>query len=612
MPTDERAIQSKSISSLRLSGWVGVAVLLALVLLLPGRAFATTVTWDGGCGADTDWSCAANWIGNVPPGPEDSAVFDSRTSGKSTVDPAFSGTVSAIKLNPKYAGTVLLARSLSVRKAFSQRGGAFMAGGQPLSLKALSVSGGTFVASSGVTSVSSALKIAGAASFDANGGMIDLVGAGASLSCNGVAFANVVFSNTSGTKTVGSDCNLPLGGDPRGSRGGSVRVNGVLSGAGTLTVPGALTLGASGELRGFSGLTTRALAINGSYDFGAYAPFTVEKAFALESEGRFAAPVDTATFSGNFTIEPGADFEANGGTVVFAGSKNGKLACAKQRFDLVRFANTAGRKTVGADCSLPLGDSPTLGEGAAASVAVNGELSGSGVLSAQQALLLGGTAKLSGFHGLVSQGALVLRGANEDFGSFKLLDVGSYSQTGGAVTASAGTDINGKFVLNEGASFGIPGDLSVAGSFIVGPEATFDSGGTVVFDGASSAFLSCGPATFSLVTFSHVYGTKTVGPGCTLPLGRSPRLNSGGSITLDGVLLGSGTLTTSGTLTLGKTGGLDGFTGLIADDLVIEGAYDFSAYNPFSVRGLLTVRPGGAFTPPRSWGELETILTLIR
>lgn len=154
---------------------------LALVLLfLPARADAVSRTWDGGCGIDTGWSCAGNWSGNVVPGPAETATFSAKSPGNSTVDPGYAGSVAAVTLNTGYAGTLGLARSLTVSKAFTQKSGSFDAAGQALTLKVLTLSGGAFTASSGTTSVSSTLKISGSPAFDANGGTIELGGSGVS------------------------------------------------------------------------------------------------------------------------------------------------------------------------------------------------------------------------------------------------------------------------------------------------------------------------------------------------------------------------------------------------------------------------------------------------
>jgi hypothetical protein len=129
----------------------------------------------------------------------------------------------------------------------------------------------------------------------------------------------VVFNNATATKIINSDCSLPLGNNPQANSGGSITLNGTLSGTGTLTTSGTLTLGIAGVLSGFSGLSTASLSIHGAHDFTSYTTFSVGQGFLLASDGAFTAPSGTATFSGNFASN-GGTFNANGGTAVFNGT----------------------------------------------------------------------------------------------------------------------------------------------------------------------------------------------------------------------------------------------------------------------------------------------------
>jgi hypothetical protein len=271
-----------------------------------------------------------------------------------------------------------LARSLTVSTAFTQAAGTLTAAGQALTLKAFTLSGGSFTASSGTMSVSGSLSIFGSPTFNANGGTVNFNGTpSAGLSCNNVTFNLVTFTHTAGTKTVNSNCTLPLGANPSADSGGSLTMNGTLSGTGTLTTGKTLVLGPAGSLSGFSGLVTSALNINGSYDFEAYAPFSVGGDFILGSSASFAAPTDTASFAGDFSIVDTAAFDANGGTINFNATTPFRLACGEKTFNLVSFESTAN-KTIGEDCTLPLGVNPALGKGG---TALRGTLTGTGTLT---------------------------------------------------------------------------------------------------------------------------------------------------------------------------------------------------------------------------------------
>jgi hypothetical protein len=583
---------------------VGLSLLTLVVVLLAaaGSAHAASMTWDGGCGADTTWSCAGNWSGDAVPAAGDTAVFSGVSAHDSTVDPGFAGTVGTIQVNRAYAGTISLARSLELSKNFTQRGGSFDAGGQALTLGALTLSGGAFTASSGITSVAAGFNVTGTATFDANGGTVDLDGGGGTVACAGVAFHRVTISHATGVKTVAAGCDLPLGNNPDAGSGGSIKLNGTLSGSGTLTTSRILTLGTTGSLAGFSGLAAETLTVSGSYDFGAYSTFSVTNAFTLASGANFVAPSTTASFAGNFKISDGAGFVANGGTVSFDGTLRSTLSCGNKVFAHVTFAHTAGGKVVGADCSLPLGNNPTLGMASNASVTLNGSLSGTGTLTAREMLTMDSTSSLSGFDGLVTEGGLTMSHASSNFGSYGTFAIGDkYAQTGGAVAVPAGADFGGIFTLKSDSTFdaATTGPITFAGDFVVGSAATFDAhGSTVRFDGDESATIACGNASFDLVGFSNTAGTKTVAGSCSLPLGNDPSAGSGGSIMLNGAMSGSGVLTTTGTLTLAAGSHLSGFSGLSAAAMTVNGTQNFGSYAKFSVGGAFTLNAGSYFTAP--------------
>ncbi|HET7484473.1 MAG TPA: hypothetical protein VFJ64_03775, partial [Solirubrobacterales bacterium] len=580
---------------------LGSLALVVLMLVASPSAQAASKTWDGGCGVDTSWSCANNWSDNAVPGAEDTVTFNAISTHNATVDPGFAGTVAILNVNTGYTGTISLGRSLTVSKAFTQKTGSFDAGGQGLTLKSLTLSGGAFRASSGTTSISGTFKVSGTPTFIANGGTVDFDGGPGTLTCGGVVFNHVDISHTAGTKTVGSSCNLPLGNDPSAAGGGSIKLNGMLSGTGALTASGTFTLGATGGLSGFSGLTAGALVVNGAYDFGAYSPFSVAQNFTLASGASFVAPSATASFAGNFTISEGAEFDANGGTVIFNGTASRTLSCGNKVFSLVKFEHTAGGKTVGANCSLPLGNDPDLGNAIGASVRLNGSLSGTGTLTAYQTFTLSSTASLSGFSGLVTESGFNMTGVSADFSSYGTFSIGNYTQTGGTISVPNGASVSGRFTLNSGATFNAAetGSVSFGNNFMVNSGATFNAKkSTVVFDGGFSASINCGSTVFNSVVFSNVAGTKVVGSSCNLPLGSSPTAGSGGSITLNGTLSGSGTLTASGALNLASSGELSGFSGLKAAGLTVSGTHSFGSYSPFTVKNDFTLKAAAHFTAP--------------
>ena len=341
-------------------------------------------------------------------------------------------------------------------------------------------------------------------------------------------------------------------------------LNGTLSGTGTLTTARTLTLGATGSLSGFTGLVASDLSVAGTYDFSAYSPFTVSGSFTLSSGASFTAPEGTASFAKNFTILPGASFDANGGTLNFNGTTPFALAAGEQTFNLVSFESAAGHKTIGGDCTLPLGPEPDLGKGG---TTLKGTLSGTGTLSQTGTFEIAGSAPgLDSFSNVTNIGSFLV-------------------SSGAAVTAPAGT-------------------LTVTGNFTVDGGASFEAnGGTVDFNAppaAATKTIACGEAVFNLVTVTNAKGSKlAIASDCTLPLGEEPTLGEGGKITLNGELAGSGTLAVdSQLLTLGATGSLSGLSGLEAGALTVNGPYDFDAYEPFAVSGDFSLSPGAELTAP--------------
>jgi len=544
------------------AGVVGVL----LSLLVAANASAVTRVWDGGCGVDTKWSCAANWSEDADPGKEDVALFNSTSTGNSTVDSEFEGTVAALRINPGYTGTISLSRGLQVLGLFKQVAGSFTAGAKSLNVKTFNLTGGSFTASSGTTSIKGTMKIAGAPTFNANGGTVEFYGGGGTLTCDGVSFSSVVFTHTSGTKKVGASCTLPLGEDPNlGSGGAALTLNGTLSGTGTITAFKKLTLGETGSLAGFSGLSANAVIVNGTYDFGEYEPFTASGDLALSPSAEVVAPDGVATLGRGLAIASGASFDANEGTLKFVGKSTYALACGEQALNLVVF-ESVGRQTIGSDCTVPLGSNPNLGKGG---MVLNGTLSGSGTLTETGLIEIGSDDPgLESFTNVVDSGSLTLMPT-------------------AAVTAPAGT-------------------LTVKGNLTIAEGATFDANeGTVDFEAPyrTARTLSCGGATFANVALTNV-GREIVGEDCTLPLGEDPEIGNGGQIELNGTLAGTGTLTADSVLlVLDETGSLSGFSGFAGGALTIAGAYDFGEYEPFAVSGDLSIAASGEFVAPETTAE---------
>jgi hypothetical protein len=580
------------LSYLLLTSLVAIAGISSLWL---GDAWAVTKSWDAGCGANTNWSCAANWSDDVVPVSGDTVNFSSGSTN-SVVDASFAGTVTNMTISG-YTGTISLARSLTVSTAFTQSSGTFTAGSQSLIMGTLTInSGSNFTASSGTTTINGATSINSGATFSANGGTVDFSGSVAgNIGCGNKSFNLVTYTKTYiGTVSIGSDCSLPLGNNPNLGSSGTLSLSGTLSGTGTLTRGAILTLASGSSLSGFTGLNQTAglLTVSAAYNFGSYTTFNAAGGLTVGAVS-LTAPSGTATIGGNFTLASGTTFNANGGTLDFNGSASMVLDCFSKTFNAVTFANRTGTTTVNSNCTLPVGASPNLG--ASGTFTLNGTLSGSGTLSKTGGTLtLGNGGALTGFTGL----------------SVVTLNVNGTYNFGAYTTFAVGSNFSANAVTSN---FTAPsGTATIGGGITLGNSSTFNAnGGTLDFNGNITANFLCANKSFNLVTISKPSGIIIIDDTCNLPLGNNPTIPSTSSLTLNGTLSGTGTLTrTGGPLTLASGGNLSGFTGLSAAALTIAGTYNFGLYTTFAVSGAFQLQSGGNMTAPSSTASFGAGFTI--
>jgi len=597
------------------------AVFLCIPFLSNPQAHALALTWDGG-GADNNWSTCANWSSDTCPSSGDALTFNSTSTKDSVVDASFAGgVITSINITTGYSGTVSLARSLQTTSTFTHSTGTFTANAQTLDVDGgFSTTGGTFNASSGIMTFGSTFTTGASSTFNANSGTITFdTSNSATITCNSKTYNLVTFAHPSSTKTISSGCDLPLGNNPTiGSGTAALSLSGTISGTGTITMTGGLTMASTGALTGFTGFSTSSTVSLTSVtkDFSSYTTFVIGSTFSTggtsvitlpnnaDFNGAFTPnatttlnmPLGSVTFASTFTVLTGTTFNANSGTVVFDGGA-ASIACGGITFSSVTLSNTAA-KTVGSDCTLPLGSNPSTGQG----VTLNGTLSGSGTLTmgAGSTLSISSTGALSSFTGLVAQ-ALTITGKTIDFSTYTTFSTASAFtiQTSANVTLPSNADINNTFALNSSSTLNMPnGSVYMASTMTLNSGTTFNANsGTVVFDGTTTATLTCNSATFNLVSFAHSAGTKTVSSGCTFPMGNNPSFTN--TVTVVGSLTGSGTLTVSGgTFTMSTGSTLSGFTGLHTFTLTVAGStMDYSAYTTFDVDGNFNLS-SGTFTAP--------------
>lgn len=235
-----------------------VACALVPGLILASSSFASfprwaTITWDGG-GGDSNWSTAANWVGDVVPATADTAVFDGTSSKACTINDSVS--ILGLQIQGLYTGTVSREPGVTVTvgtSGYTQSGGTFTGGsgvGGVTLNGPFSMTGGTFNApTAGIDlNVSGNFSVTGG-TFSAGTGSVVLNGTGAqSLSASGVAFSGLTIG-AAHTVTASTSVNVD----------GTLTVTGTLdvsNAAATLTTAGTVTIVAGGAVtRGTAGWT---------------------------------------------------------------------------------------------------------------------------------------------------------------------------------------------------------------------------------------------------------------------------------------------------------------------------------------------------------------------
>ncbi|HRN70311.1 MAG TPA: DUF2341 domain-containing protein, partial [Candidatus Woesebacteria bacterium] len=539
------------------------------------------------------------------PGPADQMNFDADCDNSAVWDSDATATVTTFNLNTGYSGTVTLARSLAVNSTMTVNDGIFTASNQTLAVTSTFTlnTGGTFIASSETTTFTFTFTINGG-TFNHNNGTVIFNGSTATLSCNNITFNLVILAGTAGTKTINSNCFFPLGANPSIISGGSYTLNGTLSGSGAFTKSGnTVTLNTGSSLVGFSDLSVNGLVIAGAnMNFNTYSSFTAASTVTLSlgslslpnnadlngelniSGGTFNTPSGIMTVAGSLTISGSPTFNANGGTVTFDGGSQ-TLNCNNIELNFAIFSGS-GTKTVMTNCSIPLGNNPTIPTGF--NITLNGgRLTGSGTLTKSGNIInIQNGGNLSGFTGLIVQ-SLTISAASTD----TILDLSTYTVV----------DINGAFTLNAPTNpytntFIAPsGTITVAGNLTINGGTFIANNGTIIFDG-SSGTLTCNNAVFNLVIFQQT-SQKVVNSDCNLPLGNNPTISSG--LSINGSLTGSGTLSqTNGNFTLNVGSSISGFNNLDVYNLNISGTtLDLSTYTSAIVKNAFNLNSGTIIAP---------------
>ncbi|MFS8130366.1 MAG: hypothetical protein ACMG57_00140 [Candidatus Dojkabacteria bacterium] len=473
----------------------------------------------------------------------------------------------------------------------------------------LSVYGGTFNAPSTIMHVYAFFQIDAGVTFNNNGGIIDFYGQTSSITCNAAVFNTVTFNNVSPfVKTINNGCVLPIGNNP--VLPGPIILAGTLSGTGQINF-NAITYNSGAALSGFNDYRSTTTTVSGgSIDLSSYALFTASSGGLTMNSGNFTLPATATsvsvvigggtftsaatnlTISGALNMGGSPIFNANGGTITFA-TGGAILTCNNSTFNIINFTHPSGNITISSDCSMPLGLNATLTN--LGSLIVNGVLSGTGTLTkASGTISMATGSNLSGFSSL-ALGNLTVSGANLNLSTYSASTITNLTHGSGTVTYPP--TLNSTNFAQFGGTIIAPStNLTVSNAFNLQAGTFTANGGTITLSGSGS--VACFNQTLNLVSFAGQTGTRTVGSDCTLPLGNNPTIPN--SISLSGVLTGTGLLTnTAGTLTGFSGGSLTGFSSYTGVNMTLTGAvFTLTTFNPVTLSGNLTINSSSAFRAP--------------
>ncbi len=488
----------------------------------------------------------------------------------------------------------------------------------------------TFTASPGTMTFTGNFTVANTATFNANGGHINFnPSSSTTFSCGNAIFNTVTLNSSisgSGSLTINSNCNLPLGNNPNVGDIGTLNLLGTLSGSGTFTATNVSTiiLQSTSSLNGFNGLNTRTINISGkAYDFSSFSTFNLNggsidvsnagtlilpsslgmiqiSALDLNDTSTFTTPSAGIAVNNNFFVDSGVTFNQNG-PIVLNPNTNVTYECGNKTFSDVSLSQAyylSGAITLQATCTFNIGNNPSLGT--FQTFNLYGTLVGSGTLDASSITTLGfySTANLNGFSGLNSI-SLTVSSANMNFSSYS-----PFTLSGTINVSSAGTlvlptgSINAASVnITSGSTFTAPpSEMTVNSTFFLGSDTTFNhNNGSIRFIGGT-ATIACNNKLFNNVSFTGQTDTKTVLNNCTLPLGESPIIPD--DLTLSDVLSGTGKLTTIGSFTLNSGSSISGFNELETGHILLNGGtLDLSTYSNVVINNTLNLS-SGTFTAP--------------
>ena len=560
---------------------------LALVLVAVGAPeLGAQSVWNGGGGANTDWSDSANWVSGSVPANSYSTTIDFSQTGAftSTLDSNYqlnmltvASGAGALVLNTSASQAFSISSSFTDSSANSVQVTAGLQYTMSLQLNGggMLTLGGTSNTYMGLTNVNSGtLADANANAFSAASGLVVASGAVTDVNFNETVSYLDNYLGGGGSVVIAGGATLIMNG------GYSTTFPGVISGSGnlekdvtgTLTLTGANTYtgttvinGAGGtDIQIGSGGTTGSIASSGvsgtgTLSFDLSSPYsyggTLSGALQIVQSGTGTTTLSgTNTYSGPTTIN-GGTLQA-GSTSAFGGATGLSVVTVANgaTLGLGSFSNTIGTLAGGATSSVTLGSGSTLTLGTAGSSIFNGVISGAGALSTNEfALNLTNANTYSGGTTITGSGnTLVANNATGSATGSGPITIGAgaslllgQSNTNGFINATPAITDNGTLEFDQSSgTYPIPNSIGGTGGVSQDGTATVVLSGSNSFTGTLQPFngvLRAGSTNafgggMNPVSFPYLGVLDLAGWGNSV--GSISGGASGGGITL-----GSGTLT---------------------------------------------------------------------
>lgn len=252
--------------------------------------------------------------------------------------------------------------------------------------------------------------------------------------------------------------------------------------------------------------------------------------FTLGSGAGFTATSGTLSVERNFTINNSTTWDNNSGSILFDGSSvsdDTSASCGSKTFNTISLNKGEYRAdlTIGSDCSIDFGNSPTL--------------SGGLILNNGSVVVGTGTWTLNASYSQTSAGATTTFGGTTMYVN---------DRVGSSATVASLTLTDGSFTAGSMTTLRVRGSLDNSANLLPsGIDVTLDASGP-----ASDATITCsGSESFNSFTISkHFYSADLViDSTCSLDLGNSPTVDAG-TITNNGsIIVGTGTWTINASYT---------------------------------------------------------------